>query len=107
MDEKNEISEPSQTFFWPKIVKEEVKEDEEEDLEEKEDTESLEKEIAEKEIEEKEDEEEEIPSSEKLEILTEYLRNTYFYCVWCGTAYNDTEDLHQNCPGNTRQDHDD
>ena len=26
-------------------------------------------------------------SSEKLVILTEYLRDVHHYCVWCGTSY--------------------
>ena len=26
--------------------------------------------------------------SEKLDILTDYLRTTYFYCVWCGTTFS-------------------
>ncbi|XP_076308943.1 uncharacterized protein LOC143224669 isoform X2 [Tachypleus tridentatus] len=33
------------------------------------------------------EEEEELDPSEKLEILTAYLRSTHFYCVWCGTAH--------------------
>ncbi|CAL4068384.1 unnamed protein product, partial [Meganyctiphanes norvegica] len=43
---------------------------------------------------------------DQLRILTSYLRDTYFYCIWCGTAYNNTEDLNSNCPGKTREDHD-
>lgn len=29
----------------------------------------------------------------------EYLRSTYFYCVYCGSAYDDEADLVANCPG--------
>ncbi|XP_031840131.1 G patch domain-containing protein 11 [Nomia melanderi] len=55
----------------------------------------------------KEDEEEEEPceSNESLEILTKYLREKYFYCIWCGVAFNNENDLVNNCPGNTRNDH--
>lgn len=27
-------------------------------------------------------------SSDKLQILTSYLRGVHFYCIWCGTTYN-------------------
>ncbi|XP_016119969.1 G patch domain-containing protein 11-like, partial [Sinocyclocheilus grahami] len=44
---------------------------------------------------------------DKLQFLTSYLRAAHFYCIWCGTAYNDEEDLSSNCPGDTAADHDD
>uniref|UniRef100_A0A2K6BDV2 G patch domain-containing protein 11 n=1 Tax=Macaca nemestrina TaxID=9545 RepID=A0A2K6BDV2_MACNE len=43
---------------------------------------------------------------EKLQILTSYLREEHLYCIWCGTAYEDKEDLSSNCPGPTSADHD-
>lgn len=43
--------------------------------------------------------------NEKLEILTKYLREKYFYCIWCGVAFLDEKDLVDNCPGNERNDH--
>ncbi|KAM9063279.1 G patch domain-containing protein 11 isoform 3-T6 [Sarcophilus harrisii] len=43
---------------------------------------------------------------EKLEILTRYLREEHQYCIWCGTTYEDEEDLSLNCPGPTSADHD-
>jgi len=42
---------------------------------------------------------------EQLEMLTLYLRRTYFYCIWCGTQYEDDDDLQKECPGSTRNDH--
>lgn len=42
---------------------------------------------------------------EKLDILTRYLRKKYFYCIWCGTKFDDEDDLRDNCPGSTRNDH--
>ncbi|XP_060081576.1 G patch domain-containing protein 11-like [Ylistrum balloti] len=63
--------------------------------------------------EEEEDEEEEeeevidtVPITEKLQILTKYLRTKHVYCVWCGTRYNDAEDLESSCPGSTSEAHD-
>ena len=38
-----------------------------------------------------------LQASEMLEILTEYLRSTYTYCVWCGTSYNGKILLKSNC----------
>uniref|UniRef100_A0A8C3DSN3 G patch domain-containing protein 11 n=1 Tax=Corvus moneduloides TaxID=1196302 RepID=A0A8C3DSN3_CORMO len=43
---------------------------------------------------------------EKLHILTAYLREEHFYCIWCGTTYEDSEDLSSNCPGDSAADHD-
>lgn len=90
LDGKANIEEPKEWFFWPLYW--------------------LEKKSA-----KEEDEESEEPSDpvmdlytpqEKLEMLTCYLRNTYFYCVWCGIHYKDEKDIKNNCPGNTRSDHD-
>lgn len=74
-----------------------------------------------------------LQSSDKLQILTSYLRGVHFYCLWCGTTYNgnrdrniaeekvlivfaetycicllctDEDDLCSNCPGDTAGDHD-
>ncbi|XP_032737758.1 G patch domain-containing protein 11 [Lontra canadensis] len=71
----------------------------------------LEEETEEEEEEEKEPEEDEYKSEdlsvlEKLQILTGYLREEHLYCIWCGTAYEDKEDLSSNCPGPTSADHD-
>lgn len=68
------------------IVEEEGKEEEEEDKEE-------------------EEEEDELTINEKLNILTKYLREKYFYCIWCGVLFDDEDDLRDNCPGCTRNDH--
>ncbi|NXP75048.1 GPT11 protein, partial [Ramphastos sulfuratus] len=47
-----------------------------------------------------------ISVSEKLHVLTAYLREHHFYCIWCGTTYEDSEDLSSNCPGDSAADHD-
>ena len=56
---------------------------------------------------EEEEEEEEFSAEEKLHILTGYLRSQYFYCLWCGFSYADSDELKNSCPGPTREDHDD
>ena len=55
------------------------------------------------------DEEEEIefPPDQMLLVITQYLRTEHLFCIWCGITFNDTEDLENSCPGNSREDHDD
>lgn len=73
--------EPEEKWFWPVAVGEE-------------------------EAEEEAEEESSIDSVEMLALLTKYLRLTHFYCIWCGTAFEDMEDLGQNCPGDNAESHD-
>ncbi|KAL0983670.1 hypothetical protein UPYG_G00131100 [Umbra pygmaea] len=89
LDSQKGVADPREVWYWPKLVVEEEEEEKEE--EEKDD----------------EEEEEDLTSLDKLQILTSYLRGVHFYCIWCGTAYNDEEDLCSNCPGDTAADHDD
>uniref|UniRef100_UPI003AAF2DE7 G patch domain-containing protein 11 isoform X6 n=1 Tax=Centroberyx gerrardi TaxID=166262 RepID=UPI003AAF2DE7 len=86
LDSQKRITVPREDWYWPK-----AEADEEDDAEEKQ--------------EEEEEEEEEEISLDKLQILTSYLRGVHFYCIWCGTTYNDEEDLCSNCPGDTAADH--
>ncbi|CAO3700568.1 unnamed protein product [Rhizopus microsporus] len=46
-----------------------------------------------------------LPLEEKIERLTSYLREKYFYCFWCKAKYADKEDLDENCPGLSEDDH--
>lgn len=34
-----------------------------------------------------------------------YLRQNYFYCVFCGCRFDSVDDLERNCPGETEEDH--
>ncbi|XP_062346239.1 G patch domain-containing protein 11 isoform X4 [Cinclus cinclus] len=85
LDMQKDIDVPKETWFWI--------EPEEEDKKDEED---------------KEDEctSSDLSVSEKLHILTVYLREEHFYCIWCGTTYEDSEDLSSNCPGDSAADHD-
>lgn len=76
----------TELWYWPTLEKDA---DQEEDQKE-----------------EKEDDNEELENSEKLTILTEYLRRVHHYCIWCGSTFNDEEDLNANCPGDTYGAHD-
>ena len=49
----------------------------------------------------------EFEPEEMLTMLTGYLRSEHLYCLWCGITFSDGEDLTSNCPGSTREDHDD
>ncbi|XP_017049137.1 G patch domain-containing protein 11 [Drosophila ficusphila] len=86
LDVKAGVLEPDLEFFWPPKPKEE---DETEDDEEEEEA----------------PKEDQYNPSEQLELLTGYLRTAYSFCYWCGTHYEDAEDLTSNCPGLTRDDH--
>ena len=50
--------------------------------------------------------EDEFIPEEKLQMITEYLRSQYRYCLWCGTTFKDIDDMNAACPGSTRDDHD-
>ena len=51
------------------------------------------------------EEENQLEPVEQLVLLTSYLRDFHFYCIWCGCKFNDEKDLLDNCPGKTRDDH--
>ncbi|XP_040034282.2 G patch domain-containing protein 11 [Gasterosteus aculeatus] len=105
LDSQKSITIPREDWYWPKAETDE----EEGDLKEEDEEEEQEEEEEEEEKEAEEEEEEEIvelTSFDKLQILTSYLRGVHFYCIWCGTTYNDEEDLCSNCPGDTAADHD-
>lgn len=43
----------------------------------------------------------------QLDHVTLYLREEYFYCMYCGIKFDDEQDMVRNCPGDTRKEHDD
>jgi len=109
-----EFTEPIESWFWPKVIKEPTEETDI-DLEEpkikdvtNEDEEQVNAEdILQEIIETEEEEEVEIPPDEMLKIITEYLRTDYLFCIWCGITFENADDLNNTCPGNSRDDHDD
>ncbi|XP_051936766.1 G patch domain-containing protein 11 isoform X2 [Hippocampus zosterae] len=86
LDSQKGITVPREQWYWPKIGDDEEIDEFKEEKEE-------------------EDEILELTSFDQLQILTSYLRGIHFYCTWCGTAYDDEEDLSSNCPGDTAADH--
>ncbi|XP_051945563.1 G patch domain-containing protein 11-like [Xyrauchen texanus] len=89
LDSQKGITVPRDSWYWPEVEKEDDDDEEEEAKAEG------------------SEDEEELTPLDKLQFLTSYLRGVHFYCIWCGTAYNDEEDLGLNCPGDTAADHDD
>ena len=87
LDEKKNVVEPAEKYFWPDKPKEAPEAD----------GAAVEQ--------EEEEEEDKLEPLEKLELLTSYLRGFHLYCIWCGTKYDDQQDLSSNCPGSTRDDH--
>ncbi|XP_047459356.1 G patch domain-containing protein 11 [Mugil cephalus] len=94
LDSQKGITIPREDWYWPKADGDNEEDDLKEEEEEEEEEEDKEEEIV------------ELTSFDKLQILTSYLRGVHFYCIWCGTTYNDEEDLCSNCPGDTAADHD-
>ncbi|XP_056423393.1 G patch domain-containing protein 11 isoform X1 [Hyla sarda] len=86
LDEQKGIACPREAWYWPPTDVQDDSETSEED--------------------EDEVKEQELSTLEKLQILTSYLRGQHLYCIWCGTTYEDEEDLQSNCPGDTSEDHD-
>ncbi|XP_028324498.1 G patch domain-containing protein 11 isoform X1 [Gouania willdenowi] len=86
LDSQKGIAVPREDWYWIQ-TKDEDEEDELEDQDEQEDI-------------------VELTPFDKLQILTSYLRGVHFYCIWCGTTYNDEDDLDSHCPGDTAADHD-
>jgi len=86
LDAKKNIEKPEELWFWPESKEKETDDTDDSDDDDIEDNEAL-------------------SNLEKLDILTRYLRKKYFYCIWCGTKFNDEDDLRDNCPGSTRNDH--
>jgi len=43
---------------------------------------------------------------DRLQLVVTYLRDKYAYCFWCGTQYDDLEDMDAECPGPEEDAHD-
>jgi hypothetical protein len=43
---------------------------------------------------------------DRLQLLLSYLREKYTYCFWCGTQYDNKDDLDAHCPGEDEEAHD-
>ncbi|XP_052261842.1 G patch domain-containing protein 11-like isoform X2 [Dreissena polymorpha] len=115
LDSQMGLLEPHEVFFWPEALLpkgQDSPEDEAQSIDPLEPGYSgYVQDVHEEEEEEEEEDVMNTPAhftlEEKLDILTLYLRTKHKYCIWCGTKYNDKEDMMQHCPGNSSELHDD
>lgn len=112
LDTEGGCTEPAESWFWPKITKPTKKiEGKNETCDESPEdvgTGSVEEktnQAGETDSDSDSEEEDEFEASEKLEMLTKYLRSTYNYCTWCCLKFDDEKDMQNECPGSTREDH--
>nr|CAD7448124.1 unnamed protein product [Timema bartmani] len=107
LDKGQGYDEPAEPWFWLTREKEDDDDDDHDDKVEGQDEKTRTADESGEGDDEEEEEEAEIEfqPSEKLDMLSNYLRQTYCYCVWCGTQYDDDKDMRDNCPGPTRDDH--
>ncbi|KAF5393758.1 hypothetical protein D9757_000188 [Collybiopsis confluens] len=47
-----------------------------------------------------------LQARDRLALVLSYLRDRYCYCFWCGTQYEDPEDMLGHCPGPDEESHD-
>ncbi|KAJ3383937.1 G patch domain-containing protein 11 [Lobulomyces angularis] len=45
-------------------------------------------------------------TSTQIQMIASYLKETHFYCMWCGEKFKNLEEFAEICPGQTREDHD-
>ena len=96
LDQEKGMEQPDEVWFWPEEVPEDAEEEETVVKKPKKETPEEEETLVEEDI---------FEPAEKLEMLTNYLRISHLYCLWCGTKFQNEEDLATNCPGTTRDDH--
>ncbi|KAJ7283819.1 hypothetical protein C8J57DRAFT_1432829 [Mycena rebaudengoi] len=47
-----------------------------------------------------------LQATDRLQLVLSYLRDKYSYCFWCGTQYDDEEEMESQCPGTDEEAHD-
>ena len=94
-------------WYWPpKVLQASIKKQEDDEPETSTEHQASE-EVADLEDDEEDSREEQIINyTARLVELNQHLRSCYHYCVWCGARFDSNEDLAENCPGETREDHD-
>lgn len=45
-------------------------------------------------------------AQDRLRLVLAYLRDKYVYCFWCGTQYDDQDEMDEQCPGPEEDAHD-
>ncbi|KAF5370123.1 hypothetical protein D9758_001224 [Tetrapyrgos nigripes] len=47
-----------------------------------------------------------LQAQDRLALVLSYLRDHYDYCFWCGTQYDDQDEMEEQCPGPEEEAHD-
>lgn len=87
LDLEHSVKFPIHPWFWPKDWSKKNEESSEDD-----DDEESEKRP-------------ELADAVKLEMLRKFLRNSYFYCEFCGHQYTNAKEMLDKCPGPLKDDH--
>ena len=115
LDQGNQIKKPIELFFWPIAAiqssdKTTTRDDSEEDDQVRtgedklpEDTEQVKEECDDVVMNVKEQMNQ---LTDKFNPLNDYLREKYFFCIWCGCSFQNENELKEECPGSTREQHD-
>lgn len=121
LDQSKGYTEPLETWFWPEANDDNIN-TEDEDYSDKQpdnvdelkdgadpivDISNLKEVIETTTTDQNKEVNNEFSPEEQLEMISEYLRSEYFYCLWCGITFSDFDDMFASCPGPTRADHDD
>lgn len=85
------VPEPRRPYFWSLRARKELYSKSRDDSDDSEES----------------DEEEDVVNEEDLTSMLQYMYEHYYYCMYCGSAGVDEEDLKSFCPGMFRADHDD
>jgi len=86
-DSDNGIEHPKEQWFWPKVTNDNDDDNDNND-DDDDDTDT-----------------DDTSDEEKLNILVNYLRDEYYWCVYCAIKFNDFHDMIDNCPNGTRDAH--
>lgn len=114
LDTEAGFTEPAESWFWPRFKSSDKKTEDDSNGDQNGEASSNPKPTNQEESiptsshdnsDSEEEEEDEFEASEKLEMLTKYLRCTYNYCSWCCVKFDDEKDMQNECPGPTRDDH--
>lgn len=46
-----------------------------------------------------------LPNAARLALTTQYMREAYHYCLYCGHQYASAQELQRECPGPTEDEH--
>ncbi|XP_064489606.1 G patch domain-containing protein 11-like [Ornithodoros turicata] len=105
LDQEKDVTVPEQPWFWPPENAKADKSSEEEDDDDPPPKDQHQESQCGSDEEDKDEEATEMEPLEQLQLVTSYLRDIHHYCIWCAIRFDGLEDMKDNCPGPTREDH--